>query len=55
MREVVDLTQNAGHDMQPEFGKNNSKAAMVNYSKVKSGGEVQDELRQGTSPAKTDG
>jgi len=54
LREVVDLTQNAGHDMQPEFGKNNAKAAMVNYSKVKSGGEVQDELRQGT-PAKTDG
>ncbi len=47
------MTKNAGYDMQPEFDKNNSKAAMVNYSKVKSGGEVQDELREDKSPRKT--
>lgn len=47
------MAKNAGYDMQPEFDKSNTKAAMVNYSKIKSGGEVQDELRQGTSPKKT--
>jgi hypothetical protein len=42
---VID-TQDQGYDMQPEFDKNNSKAAMVNYSKIKSGGEIQDDLRK---------
>jgi hypothetical protein len=40
------LAKNRGYDMQPEFGKNNSSASMVNYTKIKSAGEVQDELRK---------
>ena len=44
--EVIGLAIDRGYDMQPEFDKNNSKASMVNYSKVKSGGEQQDDLRQ---------
>jgi len=43
---MPDNSVNGGSDMQPEFDKNISKSPMVNYSKIISGGEVQDILRQ---------
>lgn len=48
-------TSDNGYDMQPEFDKNNSKSAMVNYSKIKSGGEIQDDLRKEAGYQKTNG
>ncbi|MDR3561075.1 MAG: hypothetical protein P4N59_06500 [Negativicutes bacterium] len=47
------MAKDGGSNLQPEFDKSNSKAAMVNYSKGKSGGEIQDELRQATNQKKT--
>jgi len=38
-------TSDKGYDMQPEFDKHTSKSATVNYTKIKSAGEVQDDLR----------
>lgn len=49
------MVQDHGSEMQKEFDKNVSEAAMVNYSKVKSAGEIQDELRGEGGYQKTNG
>jgi len=38
--------KNSGADMQPEFDAHVSEAAAVNYFPVRSGGQVQDDLRR---------
>jgi hypothetical protein len=40
------MTKNSGADMQPEFDAQTSAAPAVNYFPVRSGGQVQDDLRR---------
>ena len=56
-QEVVALTstKDSGMDMQPEFDKNISQSPPVNYTKIASAGEIQDEIRKIKDSAKTNG
>ena len=47
--------KDSGIDMQPEFDKNMSQSPPVDYSKVTSAGEIQDELRKINDSAKING
>ncbi|MBP2656003.1 MAG: hypothetical protein H6Q73_3572 [Firmicutes bacterium] len=47
MVEVITLAINTQGGDDIEFDKNISNTAMVNYSKEKSTGEIQDDLRKG--------
>jgi hypothetical protein len=46
--EVTAMAKNGGGDMQPEFDAHVSEAQAVNYFPPRTGGVIQDELREGT-------
>ncbi len=45
------MAKNRGYDMQPEFDAHTSRAAAVNYSPPRTGGQLQDELRAADRPS----